>query len=192
MSPLIDSQQEREWIAGLRTGRLEVFQAIFSAYALRLKQFAGWLVPHDVAEDIVQDVLFDVWQRRHKLHIQNENLTAYLFSAVRNRAVTHLRHEGVATRLFEGNLLDRPGMGEVPVPQDDQIVADDFYAALADAMTHLSELQRAVLILRWTQGLAYTEIGVTLAISENAARLHMSRARQVLRPLLEQYIGDLD
>lgn len=188
----VDLDQDRQWIAGLRAGQLSVFQAIFDAYALRLRQFACVWVPSDTAEDIVQDVMFDLWRRRSELHIQNENLAAYLFSAVRNRAMTVVRHEAMVERVHhDRGLSNIPGMGEVPMALDDQAITNEFYVALAEGISRLSELQRAVLMLRWTQGLSYADIGTTLSISENAAMHHMSRARSVLRPLLSHYLGEM-
>jgi len=194
MSSPTDASHEHALIDGLRMGRLEVFRQIFEDYAMRLQRFAQLWVGADVAEDLVQDVLFDLWRRRDTLQVQNGNLTAYLFSAVRNRVGMYARHEHVSNRLTTANDDDvvSPGMGTSPVAPDEQVILDDFHVAMKAVMTQLSPLQRAVLLLRWTQGLSYGDIGTALSISENAARHHMSRLRQVLRPLLSDYIGPLE
>lgn len=187
---LVNSDQEREWIAGLRAGRIDVFRSIFEVYTLELRRFVSMSVPADVSEDIVQDVLFDIWQRRESLPLQDSGLTRYLFAAVRRRTWQYLRNQKVADRV-EAENLEPLAMGVVPPSPDSEVIEADLHAAFNSAISHLTELQRSVLMLRWTQQMSYEEVARTLSISPNAAMQHASRIRQVIKPVIEKFFGDI-
>lgn len=186
--PRIDVAQQRDWIAGLRAGTLDAFRAVFEAYTPQLCRFAQVSVPADVAEDLVQDVLFDLWQRRETVVVGDGELTQYLFGAVRNRVMQYLRHQRVVRRTEERDDDDVPGMGTTIASVESTVLAHDLESALAVSLEQLSEIQRAVLALRWTHGLSYEQIAGTLQISAQAARQHASRAQRVIRPLLVRYL----
>jgi len=82
-------------------------------------------------------------------------------------------------------------MGESPAPVDATVVVHDLETALAAALEQLPEMQRTVLALRWTHGMAYEQIGAMLSISPQAARQHASRAQRVIRPLLIRFADDV-
>jgi RNA polymerase sigma-70 factor (ECF subfamily) len=186
-----DRSQEREWIAGIRAGHVDVFRTVFETYARRLQQFAQIWVSRDVAEDIVQDILFDLWQRRADLHPHHDNLTGHLFAAVRNRTVDYLRHHQLIQRIEKAQTGDQPpGMGMGPRNPDSDVMAADLRATVASALSTLSELQRAALMLRWVQDMPFAQIAAVLSISENAAKLHVSRGRQVLAPFLKVLLDE--
>jgi RNA polymerase sigma-70 factor (ECF subfamily) len=181
-----DMQHEHAWLVGLRAGDVSAYRNIFEAYVPRLWRFARMSVPSAVAEDIVQDVLFDLWNRRDTIEVR-DGLAPYLLGAVRKRVWQYLRHERIEQRTEVTN-ADAPLAMSTPEPgPDDVVAANDLKTAALQALNGLSELQRAVLVLRWTHELSYEQIAATLSISVEAARQHVSRTQRVVRPLLERY-----
>jgi RNA polymerase sigma-70 factor (ECF subfamily) len=81
-------------------------------------------------------------------------------------------------------------MGAPPEASDLAAIANDVTAALLESLDRLSELQRAVLSLRWTNGMTYEQVANVLSISPQAARQHASRAQRVLRPLLLRFLDE--
>jgi RNA polymerase sigma factor (sigma-70 family) len=73
-----------------------------------------------------------------------------------------------------------------PVAPDDAAVAAELESALAAALAPLSELQRSALALR-RAGLSYAEIGVTLEITAEAARKHVTRGLTALQSALARF-----
>jgi len=60
---------------------------------------------------------------------------------------------------------------------------------LAEALAHLSEDARTVLILREIEGMDYSEISETLGIPKGTVRSRLARAREALRKILEARVG---
>jgi RNA polymerase sigma-70 factor (ECF subfamily) len=178
--------QERAWIEGLRAGNFEIYQAVFEYFTPELVRFARLSVPRDAAEDVVQDVMFNLWQLRETISTR-DGLAPYLFGAVRNRVANWRRHEHVVQRTEEDLAEERPpGMGELPQQPDAGAIASDFEAALRKALRRLFPMQKEVLTLRWEHEMSYEQIAVTLSISVAAAQKHGSRGLQAIRPLLER------
>jgi RNA polymerase sigma-70 factor (ECF subfamily) len=140
---------------------------------------------------VVQDVFFDLWQRRATLPLTDNGLAPYLFGAVRNRVLQYLRHQHIVDRAAL-TPTEPLGLGAGPAAPDAEVTANDLHTAFHAALGHLSELQRSVLMLRWMHGLSYAEIAEALSISPNAAMHHASRTRHLIRPIVERFLGDIE
>lgn len=184
--PKRDPATERAWLVGLRAGDIAAFEHIYHGYFLSLWEFAARRVPGDVAEDIVQDVLFSLWHRREALQI-DDHLGPYLFAAARSKVIQYKRHE----RIVETTERDYPdvplGVGaSLPTPDQDATF-EELQAAIHRALDQLSEQQHTVLLLRWTQGMTYDEIATVLGISREAAKKHGARGQKLILPLLAPF-----
>ena len=91
-----------------RGGETAAFRELFDRYYAPLCRFAAyWLRDRTSAEEIVLDTFTHIWQHAAELHILT-SVRAYLFRAVRNRALNRLRDERPAGISIEGpELPDR-------------------------------------------------------------------------------------
>ncbi|HEY1171866.1 MAG TPA: sigma-70 family RNA polymerase sigma factor [Verrucomicrobiae bacterium] len=62
---------------------------------------------------------------------------------------------------------------------------DDIAPHLDEAMSELPEQERIALLLRFFQGKSFVQVGMTLGVTEDAARMRVNRALEKLRSLLE-------
>lgn len=77
-------------VAEVIKGNRLAFNSIFERYWDKLFQTAfGFLRDEDAAKDVVQEVFFDLWNRREQLDI--ERLPAYLYQATRFQSLKQLR-----------------------------------------------------------------------------------------------------
>ncbi|WP_347396506.1 RNA polymerase sigma-70 factor, partial [Parabacteroides leei] len=68
------------------------FEEIYVSYFSRMKYFAlEYVLSEEDAENIVQDVFTELWERKELL-TYNINLVAFLFTSIKNRCIDHLRH----------------------------------------------------------------------------------------------------
>jgi RNA polymerase sigma-70 factor (sigma-E family) len=124
--------------------------------------------PHD-ASDLVQDVLEKVGVRWTSLQRQGANLDAYV-----RRAMVNARTSRWRRRRRETLVADTPDSG---VAQHDRFDDEPLWQALRE----LPGKQRAVLVLRYYEGLSEAEIAQTLGISAGTVKSHTSRAMTALR-----------
>jgi RNA polymerase sigma-70 factor (ECF subfamily) len=71
------------------------------------------------------------------------------------------------------------------MPFRDPGEADELRRRLSAALTHLTERQRAVIVLHDVEGFTHGEIGGMLGIPEGTARSDLHHARAALRRLLK-------
>ena len=166
-------------IASIRAGDERVFEAWYLAFFEPLWRFASQFAPSaTVAKDVVQDVFLSIWLHRDSFAVQT-SVTAYLYGAVRHRALRYTRHEGVVrhSEILAETTGVRWGMGEALPSPDDQIDAANQRALVDQAIRKLPERQRQALSLWLVQELGTTEIAEILGISDRAVRKLLEKAR---------------
>lgn len=73
------------------------FEGIYLTYFSRMKSFArAYVLNEEEAENIVQDVFTELWEKRELLTM-SLNIPAYLFTSVKNKCLNYLRHETIKT-----------------------------------------------------------------------------------------------
>ncbi|GAB6904100.1 SigE family RNA polymerase sigma factor [Kineosporia succinea] len=130
--------------------------------------------PHD-ASDLVQDVLEKVGVRWTTLHRRGENVDAYVRRAMVNARTTRWRRRRRETLVA----FSVVGLDRAVLPHD-RFDDEPLWQALRD----LPAKQRAVLVLRFYEGLTESEIAATLGIAVGTVKSHTSRAMSALRQTL--------
>src|SRR5690349_16571413 len=81
-----------ELLRRIQAGDEGAYDTAFRAwYPVLVRVAAAVLKDTDAAEEVAQDVMVQLWNRRHVVEVDTP-LKAYLLRAVRNRALNHLRH----------------------------------------------------------------------------------------------------
>ena len=174
---------ESELLARLRRSDDDAFAAIFREhYSWLVLAAARLLGDRASAEEVVQDVLLELWRRREALMLTGP-LRAYLHQSARNRALNHLRHDRTV-RQSEPHV--RPP-SEAARP-DARVSARELQAAVTDAMADLSPAQREVFEMSRRDGLTYPEIASVLDISVKTVEARMGRALRHLRERLAPWL----
>lgn len=182
-------------LTGIRNGDRDTFNAICNAYHDPLWRFAFTLIQvREVAQDAVQDVFLNLWDRRQHVLIPT-SLGAYLFSAVRNRSLMLLRNNRTAARISSTWGIEKdtdthyclPGHGQRPPSPSDAAETGDLTFYINRAVEKLSPVRRQIIMMRWIEQLQYDEIADIMAMSPEAVRAHVSRAYRTLRDLLRSF-----
>lgn len=180
--------REVRWAERIRQGDEEAFAEMVRACYADLFDFAcSYTRVPEAAEDLVQEVLLNVWERRHTWHPQGSP-RAYLFGAVRNRALNVLRDR----RTRRAEVLDARGAAAEGDEDPEQALryrelVQDYRAAVAA----LPERRRLVFRLSRLYGLTYEEVAEVMGISLNTVRTQMTAALKHLRARLTDHLYTL-
>lgn len=126
------------------------------------------------AEDAVQDVFADLWERRSE--VESEGARGWLIRALYRRLVDMHRHDEVVRN--------------AQVTQENEYRQhEDFELkdALAHALATLPEQQRMLVLLRDLEGYEYAEMAQMTGLSEQQVGVYLFRARKQLKKQLEDY-----
>jgi RNA polymerase sigma-70 factor (ECF subfamily) len=138
-----------------------------------------------VAEEIVQDVMLELWRRRESL-ADESSPQAYLFQSTRNRSLNHIRHERVE-RMGEPFAAREQAMD---APAQSYVVEEEIRIALKHAVETLPDRCREVFELSRVHNLKYAEIAQVLGISVKTVEAQMGKALRVLREELRPWLPE--
>ncbi|GHU83955.1 DNA-directed RNA polymerase sigma-70 factor [Bacteroidia bacterium] len=132
------------------------------------------------AEDVVQDVLYNVWRKKEAWE-EIGNLEAYCFRSTRNTALDKIS-------LKENQNETIPEDFDYPVLEGDvqrKIEEQEQLEALDKWLKKLPEKQQTIFRLREIEELSYKEIAVILNISEEQVKIALFRLRRKLKEYFE-------
>jgi RNA polymerase sigma-70 factor, ECF subfamily len=174
-------------LPGAHADDVRAFEALFQEHYAPLCRFADhYLRDHGAAEDLVQDLFAALWTDGALRDVRG-SVRAYLFTAVRNRALNVRKR-----RLVERDWQRHEAAPEVrelhpkPAQPDELLVGAERVERLADAIEALPERCRLVMHLRWREQLSYTEIASILGISVKGVEIQLSRGLHTLRSRLRE------
>lgn len=133
------------------------------------------------AEDIVQDVLIKVWNRRDDL-AEVDSIEAYSLTVCRNLSLDRLQRK----ENDNVNLDDAPPTEADDDPPDLQMIRNERIDNIKRLIERLPIPQRAAMQLRDMEGKTYKEISAITGQTEEQVKVNIFRARQYIRKQIEK------
>ncbi|MEL7297095.1 MAG: sigma-70 family RNA polymerase sigma factor [Pseudomonadota bacterium] len=138
----------------------------------------------DVAEDVVSDVYFQVWQQANRFDPTRGAAIAWILTMCRNRALDALRRRSVAVRYavtYENNEAN----SERAQPPDDLLIAVDDNSLVHNALSRIAVDDRQLLALAFFRGYTHQELaaitGQPLGTIKSKIRRTLAKLKELLR-----------
>ena len=129
------------------------------------------------AEDIVQDTLIKVWNRREEWNAI-DSIEAFSLTVCRNRSLDRIKKKGNDNDSLEDVKAAEPLASSNP---QDRMIQTDKVRLIRQIVDGLPEKQRSCMQLRDFEGKTYKEIAGVLDISEEQVKVNIFRARQTVK-----------
>lgn len=173
----------------LQEGNDGAFTEIYSRYWKRLYIVASNKLDHDpeLAQELVQDIFLDLWQRRETLEIKGR-LSLYLAAAMKYKVID-ARLKKKRIRAYAETLAGQLPPGDTST--EGQISFDELKDRLSALVSDLPEKCRLVYKLSKEAGYSQKEIARHLSISEKTVESHLARAIKTLRLGLKNFLTHL-
>ena len=130
------------------------------------------------AEDVVQETMIKVWNRRDKWE-EIESIEAFCLTICRNIAIDKTKKAENQNQSLADN-HDVPDSSYSSNPEE-QAEQRDRVALIRRLIGELPEKQRSIMQLRDVEGKSYKDIAKILAISEEQVKINIFRARQTIK-----------
>ena len=179
---------DADLIARVRRGDEAALEVIYREHFEALCRYAlRWLRSPALAEEVVQEVFLRVWWRRAQWEVGG-TIAAYLFTAVRNGALNHLRGARTQRNWEERSRAER--QFSLPQPSgeeaDELVRTRELAQAIDAAVEGLAPRCRETFVLRRKHGLSYVEIAQIMGITPKTVEVQVGLALRALR----QRLGD--
>jgi RNA polymerase sigma-70 factor (family 1) len=149
------------------------FEAIFTMYREALYQYTFHILLNEAdAQDIIQDLFTDLWERRSTLQI-NTNIRVYLFSAVRKMILRKFRDDGLKEKHLEKFVSNGAPHYELTLST---IIHKDILSLLQEDLQHLPEKERQVFTWYHIDELSIREITIRNGTAEQTVRNQLNNA----------------
>jgi RNA polymerase sigma-70 factor (ECF subfamily) len=169
------------FIKFLRDDDYQAFEQLFLLSYHPLRNFCKKIVHiNEVAEELVSEVFFKIWNNRKAIVI-NSSPKSYLFAAVHNISLDHLRKE---KRYVLTNLEKALAIPSSTLDPQKGFEYDELQAKIEMAVARLPRQCKQIFQLSREQGLRYNEIAEKLQLSVKTIETQMGRALKSLRKSL--------
>ena len=129
------------------------------------------------AEDIVQDTLIKVWDRRFEWE-SIDSIEAFSLTVCRILSLDRLRKKENSNDSLEDVNIAEPVASSNP---QDRMIQEDRVSLVRQIIDSLPEKQRSCMQLRDFEGKSYKEIAQVLDITEEQVKVNIFRARQMVK-----------
>lgn len=176
----------------LQDGDEDTYISLFKDYYVSLCAYSRRYVGRkDIAEEIVSETFFKIWKDRKKLEIHTA-VKSYLFQAVANNSLLHLRKLGREEKIedyFSGTESENIGFMEISVERSDQsLLIQELTKRIGDAVNQLPTQQQRAFRLKRYEGKKNKEIAEEMEIAVKTVEMHLSKAMLSLRNSLKDYL----
>ena len=177
-------KKDRQWVAGLIRGEVASFDAVYRAYRPRVFSFLARLSGDPcLAEDLLQETFMRLARNAHRLDMDTR-LHAWLLTVARNLFISHRRWALLDLDRVSELRLWKQAQGPSVTPFA-AAAANQTQALLEQALAALPLPHREVLLLVTVEQLSPTEAATVLGLKPEAVRQRLSRARGMLKRLLD-------
>jgi len=171
---------DAELVVRTRAGDPEAFGSLVARYYDACWRFAYHMLGERAdAEDVVQDSFLRAYLAIGR-YDERDQFRGWLFRILTNQCRNYLTSRGRRTKRFvqddiaiESAAAPPPGLA--PGVEDDVLIR---------ALAQLDPLQREALLLKYAEGLEYSEMSAMTGAGESALKMRVKRGSERLRALL--------
>jgi len=177
----MDKSEELQLLwAQVLTGGLHAYSNFYKILYPKLFSYLTRLqVDKEIAKDLLQDLFVRFWEQKYKLaHVRN--IESYFFKAVRFKMLNQIKADQYKTlQLAHLNVGGFVTSIEEAIAEKEAFLISQ--KTLHLALEQLPSKQKQILLMKFFQGLGYSQIATTMGIQYQSVINHVYRATQFLK-----------
>jgi RNA polymerase sigma factor (sigma-70 family) len=189
-SPRLETHNDSDWelIHRIGNGDRKAFERLYKRYYHYLFRFVYRITRQlELVEDIINDVMFVVWQKAGTVAPKSRAST-WILSIAYRKSLKSLYHSRVTSNDVSLEEIE-PGLASDDEAMIEQLELENL---LFVALGSLSPEQRAIMELVYYHEMHYSDIADVVGCPENTVKTRMFHARKRLRSLLPSLMGRTD
>jgi RNA polymerase sigma-70 factor (ECF subfamily) len=174
-------------LKAIKKGNIQEYELLFREYFQPLLSYAiSILKSESEAEEVVQDIFFNLWKNKKKLNVHT-SFSSYLYKAVHNNCLQVLKKE---KRKLNYQQEQRNWNYHESFNPDEILQYNELNEKINNIVDELPENCKTIFKLSRFQGLKYSEIAEKLAISIKTVEANMTKALKHLRRHMDEYAAN--
>lgn len=158
----------------------KAIELLFNEYYGKLCTHVNTILKNkNVAEDIVQEVMLEIWRMKDQINVSS-SMEAYLKRACRNKSLNYIRSQKMN---FE-DIDAAEDLSSDYINVEDALAIENLQDKINEGINSLPEKCRLVFTLSRVEGLSYQEIADQLDISVKTVENQISKALRILREIV--------
>ncbi len=178
--------QIQAWVTAIAGHDEQALAELYEATLARVYGLALRITRNpQAAEEVSEDVYWQVWREAPRFDAQRGNVIAWLLTITRSRALDYLRKQDSAELCEEPELLlmHEPACDGDP---QDLLSATQTNHQLNRALQRLEPIQRQLVAMAFFRGLTHEEITTFTGMALGTVKSHIRRALKQLHETLEE------
>ena len=178
------NQEDKVLLKALREGELQAYERLFKKYYPMLCAYAHRFVELEDAEEIVQEVMLWMWEKREEINIES-SLNQYLFKMTYHRSLNLITKKEIISRA-ETYFFSR---------KQEEMLEDIHYYQMEEltkriekAISALPESYRIAFVMHRFKQMTYKEIAEALNVSPKTVAYRIQQSLYLLRENLKDYL----
>ena len=172
---------------------IKEFNKLFSNYQGIFIRFANTYIQDEkTAEDIVVDSLVYYWENRHTL-VSNANIPAYIMEVVKHKSLNHLRNQRIREDIEQNIRTHMERVRNLKITtleacDPEELFSSEAQRLINEALETLPPKTRTIFIMSRYENKTHKEIAAQLELSTKSVEFHITKALNVLRKRLKDYL----
>ncbi|MES2277098.1 MAG: RNA polymerase sigma-70 factor [Bacteroidota bacterium] len=158
-------------------------------YDILLKFAVAYLKKTELAEEVVSDVLYQIWNNKANLN-QIQNMRVYVFTAVRNRCYTQLNKQKRELALFKpADELKEDCSFDNGIDPEKLMINSELIKFISEIVEDLPPRCKQIYKMVREEGLRNKDVAQQLGISVNTIDVQLAIAVKKLTKALQLYFN---
>lgn len=170
-------------LEALRGGEEKAFDCLFKKYYAVLCAYVHRFVDWEDAENIVQEIMLRMWEKRGELMVER-SLSQYLFKTAYHYTLNMIARKEVVKR---SEAMFHSEYQELPDNMDYNSVIE-LTKRIEEAINNLPESYRPAFVMHRFKGMSYKQIAELLEVSPKTVDYRIGQALKLLREQLKDYL----
>lgn len=139
----------------------------------------------DTAREVVQESFLQLWEKRETIE-PDKPVRSYLYTTVHNRSLNYLRNNNK----YSAELLEIENLNVTSVAETHHSMeTSELQARINAAIEQMPEKCREIFVMNRFENLKYNEIAQIRSLSVKTVEAQMSKALQIMRTHLADYLS---
>ena len=175
------TSREDDYVKALSNGDSKAFELLFLRYQPKLVNFfTGFVHDDEIAQDLAQDLFFNLWNNRSKLS-DIRLFQSYLYQMARNILYNYYDHSLVQEKYGMAQFLS-PSVSDDP---EELLFASNLQELINLRVDQMPPQRRQIFRMSRMEGLNNEEIANRLNINKRTVENHLTVALADLRKMLK-------